>query len=79
MKPEDRLAKLLERGNVNFSVETINTKEGPQALITITRTNGDTQDSVGGSYMSIDEGISDCIKKLDEIQKKRIGLKLVKE
>lgn len=51
---------------------------GPQALITITKTNGTTQDTVGGSYASIEEGINDCIDKLDRMARERI-IKVVKE
>ena len=79
MTADERLAKLFERGNINFSIETINTKLGPQALITITRLNSDnTQESVGGTYMGIEEGINDCIDKLDRMARERIGLKVVK-
>lgn len=78
MTAEERLSKLFERGGINFSIETINTKMGPQALITITKTNGSVQDTVGGSYPSIEEGINDCIDKLDRMARERI-LKVVKE
>lgn len=79
MSADERLSKLFERGGINFSVETINTKMGPQALVTITRTVGSNQDTVGGTYNGIEEGINDCIDKLDIMARERIGLKLVKE
>ena len=79
MSADERLSKLFERGGVNFSVETINTKMGPQALITITRTTGSNQETVGGTYSSIEEGINDCIDKLDKMARERIGLKVVKD
>jgi len=78
MGADERLAKLFERGGVQFSVETIGTKDGAKALVTITRSNGAAQDTVGGTYDTIDEGINDCINKLDNMAKKRIGLKIVK-
>lgn len=78
MSAEDRLGKLFERGGITFSVETIGTKDGAKALVTITRMNGSNQDTVGGTYDTIDEGINDCIDKLDEMARKRIGLTVIK-
>ena len=75
MKVEERLAKLFTRGGITFSIETL---ESAKALITITRYNGSTSDTVGGSYDSIDEGLTDCLDKLDKIKKKRSRLKVVK-
>lgn len=75
MTADERLAKLFERGGISFSIETLETAK---ALITITRNNGSTSDTVGGTYDSVDEGINDCIDKLEDIAKKRIGLKVVK-
>lgn len=73
-----RLAKLFERGGVTFSIETIGARDGAKALVTISKMNGSNQDTVGGTYDTIDEGINDCIDKLDEMARKRIGLKVVK-
>ena len=78
MNVEDRLAKLFERGGISFSVETIETRMGAQVLITITRSNGSNQDTVGGTYTNIDEGINDCIDKLDRMQRERT-IRLVKD
>lgn len=75
MSSEERLSKLFARGGVSFSIETL---DNALALITITRTNGSIQDTVGGSYFDIDEGINDCIDKLDEITRNRSNLKVVK-
>lgn len=78
MSVEDRLANLFERGGVTFSIETVVTKDGPKALVTITKSTGSTQDTVGGTYENVDEGINDCIDKLDEMARKRSGLKVIK-
>lgn len=79
MSAEERLSKLFVRGGVNFSIETINTKDGPKVLITISRLTGSNQETVGGTYDSIDEGINHCIDQLDKMATKRIGLKVVKK
>jgi hypothetical protein len=76
--PEDRLAKLFAEGGINFSVETVNSKTGPKVLITIIRKTKDTQQIVGGSYESVDEGMTDCLDRIEEIIKNKRKLKLVK-
>lgn len=76
MKAEDRLAKLLQKGGTSFSVETLN---NATVLITIIRTQGKLQEAVGGSYSDVDEGINDCIDKLEEMVRKRSKLKIVKK
>jgi hypothetical protein len=78
MQAEDRLAKLFEKGGITFSTETINTRHGPQILITITSARGLEKDTVGGCYDSVDNGINDCIDRLEEMNRKRSGLVVVK-
>ena len=68
MSAEDRLAKLFEKKGITFSIETL---ASALVLITITKDNGRTQDTVGGTYESVDEGINDCIDKLDNLAKKK--------
>ena len=76
MDADERLAKLFETGGVTFSIETL---ESAHVLVTITRLNGTTSDTVGGTYDSVDEGINDCIDKLEKMAKKRNSkLKVVK-
>lgn len=76
MDSDARLSKLFKKGGVTFSIETL---ESAHVLITITKMNGTTTDTVGGTYDSVDEGINDCIDKLDIITKKRQSkLKVVK-
>lgn len=77
MSADERLSKLMSRGGIRFSIETIDGPNGALALITITRVNGSTQDSVGGTYDTIEEGINDCLDKLDSMAKERSRLKLV--
>lgn len=75
MDADERLANLFKRGGINFSIETM---DNAKVLITITRSNGSTSDTVGGTYDSVDEGINHCIDNLEAMNRKRIGLKVVK-
>jgi len=76
MKAEDRLAKLLSKGGTSFSIETL---DDATVLITVIKTQGKLQEAVGGSYHDVDEGINDCIDKLEAMARKRSKLKVVKK
>jgi len=67
MTADERLAKLFEKKNVIFSIEVL---ESAHVLVTITKGNN----TVGGTYESIDDGINDCINKLDILDRKHLKI-----
>lgn len=64
MTADERLAKLFEKKNVTFAIEVL---ESAHVLVTITKGSN----AVGGTYESVDEGINDCIDKLEAIDRSK--------
>lgn len=71
----DKLADLLSKKGTTFSIEVL-----PSALvlITITREIDGAATSVGGTYDAVDEGLKDCLSKIEAIDRKRSKLKVIK-
>ena len=74
-KATDRLAELIAKKGINFSIEVLPTA---QVLITLTKKINGNDETVAGTYDDLEKGLEDCIDKLNKIAIKKSNLKVVK-
>lgn len=68
MDAVDRLMRLFQKHNVNFSIEGLS--DG-KIHVSISKDYGSFQDVAGGDYNTIEEGIHGCVNQLEDRARRR--------